>query len=140
MFFKDLTPYGYRKGSPSALNVGWLDAAHPFPRGCVPNGFVARLRMLASKPVNQTRGFYVCQFCDFGPPIPPGDQAALDARYRQWKAAGALGSAEIRVIGSGGCVYAAPTLICHYVEAHNYQPPDEFIAAVMEIECDTIIR
>jgi hypothetical protein len=134
MFFQDLTPYENLKGRPLAIDVGWLDAAHPFPCGCVPDGFAARLRMLARKPVNQTRGFHVCQFCDFGPPIPPGDQAALDARYRQWRDSGALSSAEIRVVAKDGRVYAAPVLISHYVDAHSYQPPQEFVAAVMEIE------
>jgi hypothetical protein len=42
-----------------------------------------------------------------------------------------LGSAEIRVPGSGGRIYAAPDLIYHYVEAHGYRPPDEFVEAVM---------
>jgi hypothetical protein len=40
------------------------------------------------------------------------------------------GSAEIRVVGVGR-VYAAPDLIGHYVEAHGYCPPEEFIAAVL---------
>ncbi len=41
-----------------------------------------------------------------------------------------LGSAEIRVLGDGG-IYAAPDLLPHYIEAHGYQPPDEFVDAVM---------
>lgn len=42
-----------------------------------------------------------------------------------------LGSAEIWVPGREGCIYAAPTLIVHYVEAHEYLPPPEFIEAVL---------
>jgi hypothetical protein len=42
----------------------------------------------------------------------------------------ALGDAEIRVGGENGIVYAAPTLICHYIHEHGYRPPDEFLAAV----------
>ena len=38
---------------------------------------------------------------------------------------------EIRVRGDERTVYAAPTLIVHYVEAHRYRPPEEFIAAVL---------
>ncbi len=30
-----------------------------------------------------------------------------------------------------GKVYAAPSLVHHYVVAHDYRPPDEFIAAVL---------
>jgi CheY-like chemotaxis protein len=36
----------------------------------------------------------------------------------------------MRVAGNGK-VYAAPWLVHHYVVAHNYRPPDEFIAAVL---------
>jgi len=42
-----------------------------------------------------------------------------------------LGSAEIRVIGVDGKIYAAPNLIYHYITVHNYRPPDEFIDAVL---------
>jgi hypothetical protein len=28
-------------------------------------------------------------------------------------------------------VYVAPELVVHYIESHGYQPPEEFIAAVM---------
>jgi hypothetical protein len=31
-----------------------------------------------------------------------------------------------------GHIYAAPTLIYHYVEAHHYKPPDEFLQALRE--------
>ena len=44
-----------------------------------------------------------------------------------------LGSAEIRVLGGGGKVYAAPNLIYHYVAKHKYRPPEEFIEAVMRV-------
>ncbi|MCX7805518.1 MAG: hypothetical protein N3A38_10060 [Planctomycetota bacterium] len=43
---------------------------------------------------------------------------------------------EIRVLGRDGKIYAAPTLIYHYVVAHKYRPPQEFIDAVMTCEPD----
>ena len=33
-------------------------------------------------------------------------------------------------VGYKGRVFASPSLICHYVAAHDYRPPDEFITAV----------
>ncbi len=134
MYFRDLTPYEYRKGQPSALNVGWLDSAHPFARGIVPDGFVARLRKLALHPVNQMRGFHVCQFCDFGRAPAAQDQAAVNAYFERLKAAEVVSAAEMRVVGRDGSAYAAPILICHYVQVHGYQPPDVFVEAVMELE------
>jgi hypothetical protein len=41
-----------------------------------------------------------------------------------------LGTAEIRVFGNGR-IYTAPDMIYHYITLHEYQPPDEFIAAVL---------
>lgn len=38
-----------------------------------------------------------------------------------------LGNGEIRVAGKGSVVYAAPTLICHYIGGHAYQPPAQFL-------------
>jgi hypothetical protein len=38
-------------------------------------------------------------------------------------------------------VFAAPSLVYHYVAAHDYRPPDEFIAAVLawnETDDDTV--
>jgi len=111
MYFADLTSYEYlKRNEPATLNVGWLDAEHEFSKGKVPDTVIEHLKLLAKKPTNQTRGFHLCPFCEIG----------------------ATSSAEIRVNGRNGKLYAAPVLICHYIEAHNYQPPQEFIEAVME--------
>ena len=110
MYFPDLSQYTYLGLDPSVLNVGWLDAQHPFQRGKAPSQFVDRLRTLVHNSVHQTRGFHQCSFC-------------TDPTAR--------GSAEILVTGETGARYAAPTLILHYVEAHKYLPPAEFIAAVV---------
>lgn len=40
------------------------------------------------------------------------------------------GGAEIRVFSPTGKLYAAPNLIFHYVEAHDYLPPQEFMDAL----------
>src|SRR5262245_57911764 len=34
-------------------------------------------------------------------------------------------------VPAGGVVLVAPELVAHYMNAHGYQPPDEFCAAVM---------
>jgi hypothetical protein len=44
-----------------------------------------------------------------------------------------LGNGEIIVKGEDGRRYAAPTLILHYIEAHHYLPPEEFIQAVRHV-------
>ncbi len=72
--------------------------------------------------VNRTRGFQECHFCT-DPAYPvimkSGDQEL------------ALGSAEVRVTGDDGTVYAAPTLVAHYIAGHDYLPPAEFVEALL---------
>ncbi len=46
-----------------------------------------------------------------------------------------LGSAQIRVFGDRGQIYAAPNMLFHYVTAHHYKPPDEFIQALRHGPC-----
>ena len=126
MYFADLTPYKFLKtNEPAALNVGWLDTENEFSRGKVSNVVIERLKLLAKKPVNQTRGFHLCPFCK-------NETGDFNARMERIIKIGAASSAEIRVVGKSGRIYAAPVLICHYIEVHNYQPPQEFIEAVME--------
>jgi hypothetical protein len=100
--------------------VGWLDADHAFDRRTIPEDVLLRLRWLASeRRVAQTRGFHVCPFC----PAPPLDEDA----YR-------TGSAEIWVPDGQHGYFAAPTLVVHYVAAHGYAPPHEFVKAIEHLE------
>jgi hypothetical protein len=115
-FFEDLSPYTYihpEEELPGTVNIGWLDRGQPFPVGKTSAQFRAKLMDLCRRPVKQTRGFHSCPFCR--------------GRNRP------RGSAEIRVRGTGR-VYAAPTLVHHYVTVHQYKPPEEFIEAVLQIQ------
>jgi hypothetical protein len=112
-FFEDLTPYTYlhpEEERDRTVNVGWLHRQHHFPTGETGAAFQAKLLKLCQRRVKRTRGFHPCDFCK-GRNKPHG-------------------SAEIRVLGEGR-VFAAPELVYHYVVAHGYKPPDEFIAAVL---------
>jgi hypothetical protein len=126
-YYADLTPYSYlcdRVRAPDApspgpreLNVGWLDSGVPHSRGAPPADLAETLqRMRRTHRARQTRGFHLCPWCA------PGLARPLDDCPR--------GSAEIRVPGDG-VVYAAPELVAHYVEAHEYLPPAEFVRAVL---------
>jgi len=124
MYFADLAPCLYNLPEPQGMSVGWLDKAHDFPRGSVPAGFVERLSEICKRPAVRHRGFHVCEFCDFEP----------DPTLTLHRAAGACSSAVIRVVGHDGRVYHSPAMICHYVAKHGYQPPEDFIRAVMETD------
>jgi hypothetical protein len=112
-FFEDLTPYTYfhPEEEGEVVNVGWLDPIHPFPVGETSEAFRDKLFRLCQIPLQQTRGGYPCYYCKDRDRIP-------------------VSSCEMRVAGNGK-VYAAPQLVHHYVVAHGYKPPDEFIAAVL---------
>jgi hypothetical protein len=115
-FFEDLTPYSYfhpEQELPNTVNIGWLDRSKPFPSGTTSEEFQVKLGKLCQRRVKQTRGIHRCDFCK--------------GRNRP------MSSSEMRVAGVGN-VYAAPSLVHHYVVAHNYRPPDEFIAAVLAWE------
>ena len=62
----------------------------------------------------------MCDFC--------GTEDAFNAERHGSKLR--LGSAEIRVFSSTGLIYAAPTLLYHYMSVHNYLPPKDFLDAV----------
>ena len=82
--------------------------------------------MLGREYVLIMRGFHNCEFCalswnEWGKQHPNyGENAGLMG----------IGNGEIRVIGNS-MLYAAPALIYHYVIEHNYQPPQEFIDAIL---------
>jgi hypothetical protein len=44
---------------------------------------------------------------------------------------GTTGNGEIRVTAMNGITYVAPVLILHYVVAHGYLPPREFVHAAI---------
>lgn len=124
-WFEDLTAYAYlqRGEFTPSVNVGWLDGDRPYPRGPVPDKFIARLRRFCRVRVHESGERYMCNLArcpGLAANARSGDAIACD-----------LGTAEIRVFGRDGITYAAPDLILHYVSEHEYSPPDEFIAAVM---------
>lgn len=139
MYFEDLTiyrydPSGYLRSiiifknfvlnkciGQKILNIGWLDSKHPFNQRKSDELFLDKLFDFCLNRVNQTRGYHLCPFCKSG--------FGLNVRRNKKKII--LGSAEIRVKGNNGKIYAAPNLIYHYVESHNYCPPIEFVEAVL---------
>ena len=125
MYYPDLTTYCYlkRESAPNVLNVGWLDRQHPFPKNKASEALLDALFESCFHTVNGTRGYQECQFCSA-----PSFGLEVSRKGRKMK----LGSAEIRVSGKGGRVYAAPNLIYHYVAEHDYEPPKEFIDALLQ--------
>jgi hypothetical protein len=130
MYFPDLTPYAYgqTEPQPDVLNVGWRSAAQACPVGIPDKRLVHALGRLISSPVNLYRGWHFCEFCpDPAKTVSSGKIHVLDPAART------MGNGEIRVTSAAGITYVAPVLVLHYVVAHGYLPPQEFIDAVIEL-------
>jgi hypothetical protein len=130
-YYPDLSPYEYwldhqprAPADPNVLNIGWLGKRHPYPREAPSDAFLERLWAFCRVRVHQTRGFHSCEL----KPCPPPHGLRVQRNGEELH----LGSAEIRVFGRGEIVYAAPNLIYHYVAAHHYRPPEDFVQAVLE--------
>lgn len=93
--------------------VGWLDGEHDFAKGPVEREVYDRLVELCKycwQPV-VSFGVHDCELCRF--------------------VAEGKGTANLFVPG-GEVIFVCPELIVHYMNAHRYQPPPGFCAAVLE--------
>ncbi len=123
--FEDLGPIDYFPvADASALRaIGWLGRGREFPRGEVSREFFEKLCALLIDPWQPmaSAGISPCDLCQFsgGP-----------GRLRVGEVTVALGSANLFVPGRG-FIYVAPSLVAHYIDAHGYRPPEEFIEAVL---------
>jgi hypothetical protein len=128
MYFPDLSPYEYggTEPHPKVLNIGWLSATHGFTRNTADEQFVDALRRLVASPVNLYRGKHTCEFC------PPPPMKLIRGGFRvPDEPPGTTGTGEIRVLAKNGVTYVAPVLVLHYVVAHGYLPPQDFVDAVI---------
>ncbi len=124
-YFKDLSDYSYFRSEcrVGTKNVGWIDSAHEFNKSAPAEALLALLWNNCKISVAQSRGIHDCGFCPSGTSyyVVRNDQPLF------------LGTAEIRVFAKDdGAIYAAPTLIYHYVSVHHYSPPEEFVRALNE--------
>ena len=126
-YFKDLTPYTYTQVDQS-LNIGWLSVSEEYVIGETSLEFKEKLRQfcLDENVIKIMRGFQECEFCG----LSSTDWARTHPSYGENSKWMSIGDGEIRVIGDG-VIYAAPALIYHYIVEHQYQPPQEFIDAVL---------
>jgi len=122
--YQDLTDYAYHGSTyrPGTKNVGWLGLGHEFDTAEPTDELLSSLWGFCKISVAQTRGVHECEFCS-------AENSYLAERNGERLL---LGTAEIRVFAKNGELYAAPTLIYHYVQAHHYSPPEEFLLALSD--------
>lgn len=112
MYYPDMGTECMVGEGPHVRAVGWLSDDHSFTRGTVDPAFLDALRKQVSSAWQPfaAGGGHLCEFC-----LPPN------------RAGGSLNL----WIPSEHHLFLAPVLIVHYIEAHNYRPPEPFIQAVL---------
>ena len=126
MFFRDLTDYEYQvpRKVPNVLMIGWLDDNTEFERAEADAPFLNALRSLyPSHQVNKMRGYHKCQLCD----------ATKNKGVMEASIGANLGSAELWIPSADkSVIFAAPDMIIHYIETHQYSPPASYKQAVIQ--------
>jgi len=114
-FIPDLKPIQEFDGGYSIRAVAWLTDTQPFTAGPVSAKFLNVLRQHIEKAWQPfyMAGDHECELCKKG-------------FLRQ-----AFSSSFNLFIPSGSVLYFSPIMVEHYILAHGYQPPDEFIEAVI---------
>jgi hypothetical protein len=112
MHIPDLSNNCYIASGNGLRAVGWLEGSHSFESGPVSEQVVYKLQEHLMQPfvLIDFPGNHRCSLCE--------------------PSAAALGNGEL-IIPSEGCCYVSPSLICHYIEAHDYQPPAAFQEALL---------
>jgi hypothetical protein len=122
MYFEDLSDYSYAEhfSRPRTKNIGWLASNHSYKKGKQSSHTLDSIWNLCEISVARARGIHECDLC------------TSKESYKAEKGGKTLllGNSEIRLFGNKSIIYAAPTLIYHYVSVHEYQPPDCFLAAL----------
>lgn len=132
MHYPDLSPYEYSLPSKleNVLNVGWLDRSGDYPQGKTPDIVVEKLTYLMEhkQDVNKMRGVEDCALCKSS-----AGWIYLDTPSGECL----LGMSELWIPGKDGQIFAAPSLIIHYITEHHYQPPQVYIDAATEFDPDS---
>jgi hypothetical protein len=128
-YFADLAPFIYLgRSAGDVRGVGWLEGDHDFVCGDVPPGVVTALEQLflhAWQPVTAA-GWHDCSLCGRKESDGPLTREIGGTRHL-------MGVANL-LVPAGDVIYAAPSLIIHYIEDHRYRPPDAFLEALAAID------
>ena len=122
--YGDLSEYSYHRAKfyrPGTKNIGWLGLGSDFECAKPTDETLDRIWAHCRISIAHMPGIHRCEFCE-----PVSYYAERNGEYLL------LGASEIRVFSPEGQIYAAPTLIYHYINTHHYAPPDEFIRALHE--------
>jgi hypothetical protein len=92
--------------------IAWLTNDVAFSTGKTPDESYAKLKLLLIDPWQPMifGGCHDCELCQFDRPY---------------------GHSNL-FVPNGSLIFVCPEMILHYIAAHHYRPPDQFLAAVAE--------
>jgi hypothetical protein len=123
-YYPDLSPCDYfGRWEDILLAVGWNEHGYPFTTGSVSPDFFAKLFQMLTSPWEPVAvaGHQRCPFCRF-----TGGPTELYFKGGTIS----VGRSNLFVPCKGG-VYVAPSMVAHYIDAHEYCPPSSFQEAVL---------
>jgi hypothetical protein len=128
--YADCAPCDYF-GPPALIAVGWLDPAFPYERGDVEDRLVGTLvaMALAPLPVATTAGVHRCGFC----------RLSGGCGFRYGGRSVPVGASNI-FVPADDRLFVAPSMILHYMDAHEYAPPEAFQRAVLACPAPPSVR
>lgn len=116
-YYLDLSPCDYfGRWQGVLIAVGWLEQGHAFATGTVSKEFLAQLVGLLTDP--------------WQPAVTAGFPMRFMPEYQRTKYDRYRNSQSVHPGHDGR--YVAPSLITHYVDAHEYCPPADFQQAVLK--------
>lgn len=104
--------------------VGWLEPEHAYARGPVDRAFVFTLASLfvGVREFACAAGRHQCRLCRFSHETAPFQIDGLTVR---------MGASNL-LVPAGEFAFMAPSLVLHYLDAHEYSPPAPFVEAVLQ--------
>jgi hypothetical protein len=155
MYYPDLSPYRIGRNSkgfsvfPQIKNIGWLSPAISFNEGSINYNLLKNLKEILfidianrknernpNHPEITISESYVrshpidCPICNKAVTIKPNNLS-----YYQGFDEKHLGNSEIEFPSiRDETSYCFPALLYHYIEAHNYKPPNEFIETILNFD------
>lgn len=116
------------------IAIGWLDPNHPVSTGVVSKEFFNKLVHLLEHlwSPSLSLGIHLCAFCGTETALgllAPKEEPKLQFDY----ALPVVQNGDLFIPAlEGRSVYASPSLVAHYINAHMYLPPKCFQDAVMD--------
>ena len=116
-------------GGPRLIAVGWLEAGVDIPTGPLPDDdVIEKLAGMIAEPWQPcaAAGFHTCSLCRLG--VGPRSLAIMRPTMKS-SIHVEMGISNIFVPGTDA-VYVAPSLVMHYLDAHEYTLPEVFVEAI----------